>query len=166
MPPRVSPKPKAIELFISYAHLNATWFDRLRPILKFEGCRESAYAWNDQQMKAGDRWDKKIREALERMDVFVCLVSIEFLTSSYIREVELKRAFQREANNEIEIVPIMIYPNIDLKQECRKLIEFQQLPIQDKSWREFEVERGDYGDANGLIRKGLWQAIENAQGRR
>lgn len=159
-------KKKPVELFISYAHLNAAWFDRLRPMLKFDGCRDKAYIWNDQQMKAGDRWDQKIREALERMDVFVCLVSIEFLTSGYIRDVELARAFQREAGKEIEIVPIVIYPNIDLKNESPELIGFNPLPAWGKSWREFEGEPGDYGDANGLIRTGLWQAIEKVKSRR
>src|SRR5262245_11161333 len=110
-------------------------------------------------MKAGDRWDKEIKAALERMDVFVCLVSAEFLTSGYIRSVELPRAFGREKQKEIEIVPIVIYPNIDLEEECHELTDFSPLPAWRKCWREFEGEPGDYGDAHGLIRAGLSQAI-------
>lgn len=151
---------RPVELFISYAHLNSVWFDRLRPMLNFNGCRDTAYVWNDEQMKAGDRWDKAIKEALERMDVFVCLISIEFLTSDYIRSVELKRALAREKKKEIKIVPIVIYPHIDLQDECPELIDFNPLPTWGQSWREYEGERGDYGDANGLIRSGLKQAIE------
>ena len=86
LPPPIV-KAKTVELFISYSHENAVWIDRLDPVLQFDHCRDKALAWNDQEMKAGDRWDKEIREALERMDVFVCLVSFEFLASGYIKEV-------------------------------------------------------------------------------
>ena len=159
-------KTKPVELFISYSHLNPVWFERLRPMLKFNGCRDKAYVWNDQEMEAGDRWDKEIREALKRMDVFVCLVSVEFLTSEYIKDVELKRALARAKKKEVQIVPIVIYPNVDLKAECPELIAFNPLPDWGKCWRAYESDDGDYGDANGLIRTGLRQAIDKVRARR
>ena len=159
-------KKKDVELFVSYSHMDGVWLARLEPMLQFDNCRDKAYVWDDQKMKAGERWDKRIREALERMDVFVCLVTIEFLTSRYIRTVELKRALQREKKDEIEIVPIVVYPNVDLEDECAELIEFNPLPVWGRCWREYESEDGDYRDANGLIRKGLRQAIDKVQAKR
>ena len=132
---------------MSYSHRDAVWLDRLKPFLQFEHCEERAYHWDDQQMKAGDRWDKEIRAALERMDVFVCLVSVEFLTSRYIRNVELPLALQREKNKEIQIVPIVIYRNVPLELECPDLKEFNPLPAWGRCWRDFEGDPGDYGDA-------------------
>lgn len=158
-------KSKSVELFVSYAHINATWFDRLRPVLKFDRCKDKALAWDDHKMKAGDRWDKEIREALERMDVFVCLVSFEFLDSDYIRDVELKRALVREKKNEVEIVPIVLYP-INLKKDCPKLNVFNPLPGWDKCWLEFEQESGHYQAAHKPIREGLRQAIDKVRARR
>jgi TIR domain len=129
MPRRTSRSMKNdVELFISYSHSNATWLGQLQPMVQFPDCHDKACAWDDQEMKAGDRWDREIKAALERMEVFVCLVSIEFLTSRYVRTVELSRAFEREENGEIEIAPILIYPNIDLGEECPELIEFNPLP--------------------------------------
>jgi hypothetical protein len=148
-----------VELFVSYSHRNAVWLDRLKPLLQFEHCRDSAYHWDDQKMNAGDRWDKEIKAALEQMDVFVCLVSTEFLTSGYIRSVELPLALKREKRKEIQIVPIVIYPNVRIEEECRELRAFNPLPAWDKCWRDFEGEPGDYGDAHGLIRAGLRQAV-------
>jgi TIR domain len=150
---------KPVELFVSYAHSDAVWLGRLKPLLQFEHCQDEAHHWDDQTMKAGDRWDGKIGAALERMDVFVCLVSTEFLTSRYIRNVELPRALEREKGKEIAIVPIVIYRHVPLEDECRELIDFNPLPAWRKCWRDFEVERGDYGDAHGLIRAGLRDAI-------
>lgn len=151
---------KSVELFVSYSHTDAVWLDRLRPLLQFEHCLENAYHWDDRKMKVGDRWDEAINAALDRMDVFVCLVSTEFLTSKYICDVELPRALARAEEREIEIVPIVIYRNVPLKDEHPKLIKFNPLPVWDKCWRDFEVEPGDYGDAHGLIRAGLRQAIK------
>ncbi len=51
-------KSQSVELFVSYSHNDAVWFDRLRPVLKFDQCSDKAIAWNDKEMKAGDRWDK------------------------------------------------------------------------------------------------------------
>jgi TIR domain len=153
---------KPVELFVSYSHFDAVWLGRLQPLLQFDHSRDKAYAWDDQKMRAGDRWDREIKGALERMDVFVCLVSTVFLTSRYIRSVELERALKREKAREIEIVPILIYPNVRLEDECAELEAFNPLPTWRKCWREYEGEPGDYGDAHGLIRAGLRAAIDKA----
>ncbi len=158
-------KSQSVELFVSYSHINAAWFDRLRPVLKFGRCRDKAFAWNDQEMKAGDRWDKEIREALERMDVFVCLVSFEFLASGYIKDVELKRALAREKKNEVEIVPIVLYP-MDLKEDCPKLNAFNPLPGWGKCWLDYEQESGHYNTAHKTIREGSLQDIDKVRARR
>ncbi len=156
---------RSVELFVSYAHINMPWFDRLRPVLKFDNCCDKAFAWNDQEMKAGDRWDKEIREALERMDVFVCLVSFEYLASGYINNVELKRAFAREGNKEIEIVPIVLYP-MDLQAEHEALSAFNPLPAWGKCWLDYEQQTGHYQAAHKPIREGLRQAIEKVRAKR
>lgn len=156
---------RTVELFVSYSHVNAAWFDRLRPVLKFDRCRDRAYAWNDQEMKAGDRWDKEIKEALERMDVFVCLLSFECLASDYIKNVEVKRALAREKKGEVEIVPIVIYP-MDLETEWPQLHVFNPLPAWGKCWRDYEQDGGHYQDAHQPIRDGLRQAINKAKSKR
>jgi len=158
------PKTEPVELFVSYSHINGVWLERLRPVLKFNRCRDKAIAWHDKEMKAGDRWDKEIREALERMDVFVCLVSFEFLASDYIKDVELKKALAREKRNEVEIVPIVLYP-MDLEKDNPKLSEFNPLPAWGKCWQEYEEKTGHYQTAHKPIREGLRQAIDKVRAR-
>jgi len=166
MTPRTSrPKTKPVELFVSYSHSDVVWLERLRPLLKFDHCRDKAYVWDDRKMKAGDRWDKEIRKALERMDVFVGLVSYEFLASDYVRTVELKRAFAREKKEEIEIVPIVLYKT-NLARECPELNAFSPLPDWDKCWRDYEKDGGHHQDAHMVIRDGLWDAIDKVIDRR
>ncbi len=157
---------KPVEIFVSYAHQNAAWFAKLRPLLKFrEPSTNLPHAWHDQQLAAGDRWDKEIRGALKAADIFVCLVSYEFLASDYIMQVELPEALAREKKGEVVIVPIVLY-DVNLQKDCPVLREFNPLPGWDKSWRCYEQNGGHYQDAHKLIRDGLWQEIEKVKTKR
>lgn len=156
---------RPVRFFVSYAHENAAWFGKLRPLLHFPTHTKVAHVWHDQELKAGDRWDPEIRRALDDMDVFVCLVSYEFLASGYIREVELPRALERTNRGEVEVVPILLY-DVDLACQCEELHGFNPLPAWGKCWRDYEKDGGHYQDAHKPIREGLWQAIEKVQGRR
>ena len=155
-------KRKPVELFVSYSHKNSAWFAKLRPLLKFRMPMNEAHAWHDQELKAGDRWDKEIREALERMDVFVCLVSYEFLDSDYIMDIELKQALKRAKKKQVEIVPILLY-EVNLEQDCPELKVFNPLPAWGKCWRDYEKGGGHYQDAHKPIRDGLREAIEKVR---
>lgn len=157
---RASPsKTKPVELFVSYSHVNAAWFGKLRPLLKFRTPTNLAHVWHDQELKAGDRWDDDIQAALKAMDIFVCLVSYEFLASGYIMDIELKEALRREKKKEVAIVPILLYET-NLKVECPELNNFNPLPAWDKCWRDYERDGGHYQDAHKPIRDGLREAID------
>lgn len=158
-------KTKPVELFVSYSHQNAVWFAKLRPLLKFRTPTHEAHAWHDQELKAGDRWDDEIRQALAVMDVFVCLVSYEFLDSNYIMDIELKQALKRAKKKEIEIVPIVLYP-MNLEEDHPQLNAFNPLPSWGKCWLDYEQESGHYQTAHKPIREGLRQAINKARAKR
>lgn len=155
-----------VEMFVSYCHANEVWYDRLRPVLQFKYATSKAHAWNDQQMKIGDKWDKEIKSKLETMEVFVCLITYEFLASGYIRDIELPRALERHKQGEIEIVPIIIYEKMDMEEECPELHKFNPLPLWGKCWRDYDKGDGHYQDAHGLIRAGLRENIEKCVERR
>ena len=131
------------------------------PVLKVSANVDTLQPWHDTELKAGDRWDKEIRAELERMDIFLCLVSFQFLASDYIQNVELPRAKARHENNEIEVVPVVLY-RLDLEHYCEFLHRLKPLPEWDKSWRDFEKD-GDWNDALYPIGNGIKQAIEKAR---
>ena len=79
-------------------------------------------------------------------------------------EAELHaEALRREENNEVAIVPILLY-DVNLKVDCPELNRFSPLPAWDKCWRDFEMGDGEYQDAHKLIRDGLREAIDKARG--
>lgn len=152
-----------VELFVSYSHDNAAWFGKLSPLLKFrKPSANVAHVWHDQQLEAGHRWHDEIQAALKKMDVFVCLISYEFLASDYIMNVELKEALRREKKKEIAIVPILLY-QVNLDNDCPELKPFSPLPTWSKCWRDFETDGGEHQDAHKLIRDGLWDAINRVR---
>ena len=152
-----------VRMFVSYSHRNAAWLERLRPVLYFQPKLQMAYAWHDQELKVSDRFHEEIKEELERMDVFVCLISHEFFASEYIVKVELQRALKRAKSkkDKVEIIPIKLY-EIDLRHECPELQKFQPLPAFNRCWRDYRP----YQDAHAPIRQGLRHAIERVKSRR
>ena len=154
-------KAEPVRMFVSYSHENLTWAKRLSFLLRTKANVNPLQPWHDTKLKAGDRWDKEIRAELERMDVFLCLVSYQFLASDYIKAVELPRAMARHKNGEIEVVPVILYP-MDLKRDCNFLSELNPLPEWGKTWQDFAKD-GDWNEALPLIGNGIEQAIEKAR---
>jgi len=159
---RSTRRTQSLQLFVSYSHENAVWFKRLMPVLKVRANVDAVQPWHDTELKTGDRWDQEIRDALERMDIFLCLVSFQFLASDYIRTVELPKAQQRFNSGDTVVVPIILYP-MNLKHDCPFLDQFSPLPEWKKSWREHEQNGGDWNDALYSIGNGLIQAIEKVR---
>src|SRR5208283_805445 len=161
MKPGGAKKARPVRMFVSYSHENAAWCKRLHPVLKVKANVDTLEPWHDTALKAGDRWDKEIRDELGRMHIFLCLVSFDFLASDYIQKVELEKAKERLKKAEIEVVPVVLYP-MDLKSDCEFLYQFNPLPEWGKSWRDFEKD-GDWRDALYPIGNGVKQAIEKAR---
>ncbi len=152
-----------IRIFVSYSHVDKDWFAKLRPLLKFNPPAKVAHVWHDQELKAGDRWEKEIRAELAQMDIFLCMVSYDFLASDFIRDVEMKEAIKREKQGKTIIVPLLICDMGD--RDIGDLKPFNHLPAWGRSWRSYERDDGHTMDAHKPIRTGLWEAIDTA-GRR
>jgi hypothetical protein len=160
---------RSVKLFISYSHQNRVWMERLAPLL--DGFRyddrllnrpglQYLHAWHDKELTVGNPWDGEIKQELEEMDVFVPLVSAHFFGSWYIQNVELPRAKERHAGEQILIVPIMLY-DVNLQQKCSFLHGFSTLPTAGRWWSSYP----DANDAHRLIDDGLWAAIDEALNR-
>lgn len=148
---------RPVELFVSYSHRDVAWFRKLQPLLRFQVPTNPPRPWHDQEMKAGDRWDREIRAALEVMDVFLCLVSYCFLDSGYITDVEMKAALRREQQGKTIIVPLLI-EDMD-ERDIVHLRPFNPLPAWDRSWLSYKVTEGHTRFAHKPIRTGLLDAI-------
>lgn len=94
--------------FVNYSRRDVKVLDRLMThcsILEREGWIEF---WTDQALVAGAPWRKEIADNLERMDIFLPLVSPDFLKSQFAYEHELGEARRREALGAVVITPLLI----------------------------------------------------------
>ncbi len=65
-------------------------------------------AWVDHLILPGDDWDKAIAEKINKANIVVLLISIDFINSKYCYEIELERAIEREAKGETRIIPVIL----------------------------------------------------------
>ena len=95
-------------VFFSYSHANENLRDRLEKhlaMLKREGVIE---AWHDRRIVAGSPLDPAISAEVERADLFLCLVSADFLASDYCYSKEMTRALERQTAGQAHVIPIIL----------------------------------------------------------
>lgn len=155
-PKRTSASKKAKSkrfVFISYAHADTKWLDKLQRHLKPLLHGTKVQAWSDKKIQTGDRWSKKIQEALTHANAAVLLVSAHFLASDYIRHFELPRILKKEKRRGLRIFQIILSPCafIESKFEYKdsrgrkkviKLADFQAATSPSKTLQDMKsVER-------------------------
>ncbi len=64
--------------------------------------------WFDRNLAGGQVWDDEIRRAINRSDIFVCLVTANFLASNYIRDTELPAILQAADGRGALLIPVIL----------------------------------------------------------
>jgi hypothetical protein len=112
-------EPGPLRLFISYAHEDEPYKDRLKEELMVLERTEAIKIWDDRSLLVGSEWDKEIVKQLETADIICLLVTKDFVASDYCWSKELKMAIDRHNAGTIKIAPIII----------KKVPHFSRLPF-------------------------------------
>ena len=99
-----------MKAFISYSHRDRAALERLHThlaVLRSDGRLDE---WFDREILAGEEVDFEIEERLESSELFLLLVSPDFLASDYCVKREMKRALERHRSGDARVVPIVIEP--------------------------------------------------------
>jgi hypothetical protein len=99
-----------MKAFISYSHRDEPMLERLHTHLALLRREGGIADWYDRQIIAGGHIDREVSTQLESSQIFLALVSPDFLNSNYCYEKEMIRAIERHAGGEIVIVPIVLEP--------------------------------------------------------
>ena len=96
-------------VFMSYSHADEAMRDRLEKhlaMLKREGLIET---WHDRRIVPGQLLDPTIMAQIESADIFLFLLSVDFLDSRYCYDVEMTRALERQAAGQADVVPVILH---------------------------------------------------------
>lgn len=86
------------QIFVSYAHEDSDWVERLKVIMTpfLRDNHDRIKWWADREIEAGDAWNEKIDEALEKANIGVLLVSPDCLASEFITNRELPKLLEKD----------------------------------------------------------------------
>ena len=111
--------------FISYSHKDRGAFEQLNVHLTNLIRNGIINSWSDVEISPGQVIDEKIKENLNSAELYLLLVSPDFLASSYCIEVELEHAIKRHKLGDAVIIPIIIrfcdWKNTEFLKEIKVL---------------------------------------------
>jgi hypothetical protein len=99
-----------MKAFISYSHADDSYlalFQKHLAQLRREG---SISDWTDNAISAGGSLDNEINKALNEAEIFIALVSPDYLNSNYCYDKEFAEAQRRYEEGSLKIVPVILEP--------------------------------------------------------
>ncbi|MCJ2046386.1 toll/interleukin-1 receptor domain-containing protein [Methylobacterium sp. J-078] len=106
--PATKAKKAKIRIFVSYCHVNAVQQAKLQVHLA-QLKRDEVETWFDGDMAAGDKLSTEISRKLREADIFVALMSPEYIHSHWC-QLEYNRAMRRRANGAMRVVVVIVRP--------------------------------------------------------
>jgi hypothetical protein len=97
-------------VFISYSHADEWLKNELIVHLAALKRKNIVSVWHDRLIPAGKILDNEIDVKLQAADLFIMLISSDFINSEYCFSVEYKRMLDRHARGEVTIVPVVVRP--------------------------------------------------------
>lgn len=105
-PIKKSTRKEEKRLFVSYSKHDEEYlqdFEEHLVTLKDEG---KVSTFNCREIEFGKEWDAEIKQQIDECDIMVCLISVKFLNTDYIKKIEIEKAIEAGKT----IVPIIIKP--------------------------------------------------------
>ncbi|AEE54289.1 SUMF1/EgtB/PvdO family nonheme iron enzyme [Haliscomenobacter hydrossis] len=121
-------------IFIAYARQDLPQLEQLRTQLRVLERREFCHIFYDGVIQAGEKWEPRIKEELHRADIYLLLVTAEFLDSNYVNDIELPTILQREREGTARVLPVILrqclwkYSELEVFQA----ILYEDRPIEEK----------------------------------
>ncbi len=112
------------EVFVSYAHADRSWLEKLMIVMKPLIRNKSISVWYDAKVKPSQKWRQEIDQAMEAAKVVLFLVSPHSLASSFIDDHELAHFLIRAKEQRVKIGWVAIAHSLVTETP---IIEYQAL---------------------------------------
>jgi hypothetical protein len=132
LPDRIPPIPRkanAPRVLVSYARNDAAFFEELSVHLSILQRKGLIQLWHEGRISAGDAWADAITSQIHSSDIFLLLVSADFLASDFVWDRELPLILKRQQEGKATVIPIIIRPCLWIESP---LANFQVLPSDGK----------------------------------
>ena len=116
--------------------------------------------WHDRKIKAGEEWERAISKYLQKADVILVLVSVDFINSSYCYDIEMESALERHASQKARVIPVILRNCLWENTPLRKL---QALPKDGravKTWRDVDEALTSVAEGIRTVAEELQTSIE------
>lgn len=145
------PRPKNI--FVSYSSKDEIYLKELRQHFKTMRDNNEINYFDGGMIAPGDLWDEKIKQHLQQADIIILLISVDFINSGYINDIELKQAIEKHSRNECKIIPIVAR---ECDFENAGIGKFQAIRYNNKSLQNCGEDRDNaYKYIIAKIREGI-----------
>lgn len=111
-------------VFICYSHADSKYMEELQRFLA-PLSDVGIDAWADTKIKYGSKWQSDIQEALRQAKAAVMLVSIDFINSKFIKEIELPSLLKKAEKEGTLIIPVFVRPVPDGALSRSGISQFQ-----------------------------------------
>ncbi|HEY5462622.1 MAG TPA: toll/interleukin-1 receptor domain-containing protein [Hanamia sp.] len=138
-----------MKAFISYSHngsLMLEMFHKHLAQLKRDG---TLTTWTDQQIPSGSKLDQSISSELSTSNLFIALLSPDYISSKYCYEKEFQKALEMLSEGKIIIIPIIIEVCDWLSTPFK---EFKALPRDGKAISTWENKNTAFLDVIQNVR--------------
>lgn len=98
------------QIFISYAHKDVKYLQRLQVHLKQFEQNNMLNFWDDTKITPGENWLAEIKEAIASAKVAILLISADFLASKFISENELPPLLTAAEKKGTLLIPVILSP--------------------------------------------------------
>lgn len=126
-----------LKVFYSYAHEDNKLRGLLEKHLNLLKRQNLIEDWHDRDINAGKEWVREIDANLNTADIFLLLISPDFVYSDYCYGKEMMRALQRHENGTARVIPIILRPGDYEESPFSKLqaLPTNAVPVTDRKWR-------------------------------
>jgi hypothetical protein len=121
-------------IFTSYAHEDEELKNEMDKYLKVLKRSGKIDTWNDRALIPGQEWDKNIMAELNKANIILLLISVDFNASDFIWDKELAEAMKRHEAGTAFVVPIILR---NCKWTSMPYAKLQALPRNAKPISEY-----------------------------